>query len=247
VHFPDGWRGGRPVSRRADQRMPEPYPGAELRQPCRRRRSGRRRVKADPPGGPPYQRHVAGRVGRRQLHQPPGLVGKCLDLPTEAVFDPLVQRSRAGKPEPAGQLTRRQSPGQLQKRQRVPVRVRDDLLQDLLIQRSGQRRLQQRPRVTLGQACHGQLRQPRHVRARDPGREHHAHRVGRQPPRGEPQRLRRGPVQPLLVIDHADQRPLSGRLRQQPQYGQAHQEPIRCRAVGQAQRSLQRLSLRSRK
>ena len=37
-------------------------------------------------------------------------------------------------------------------------------------------------------------------------------RVGRQPPSHEPQHLCRRPVQPLLVIDHADQRPLVGRF-----------------------------------
>ena len=66
-----------------------------------------------------------------------------------------------------------------------------------------------------------ELRQPGQFRARDPGREHQADRVGRQPPRHEPQRLRRGPVQPLLVVDHADQRPFPGHLGQQAQHGQA--------------------------
>jgi len=47
---------------------------------------------------------------------------------------------------------------------------------------------------------------------RDPHREHHADRVGRQPSRHEPENLRRGPVQPLRVIDQADQRPLFGCL-----------------------------------
>ena len=78
------------------------------------------------------------------------------------------------------------------------------------------------------------------------GREHQPDRVGRQPPRHEPQRLRRRLVQPLLVVDHADQRPLPGHLRQQAQHGQPDQEPVRRRAGGQAERGPQRIALRRR-
>ena len=53
-----------------------------------------------------------------------------------------------------------------------------------------------------------------------------ADRIGHQPPSGEPQRLRRGVVQPLLVIHHAHERPFSRRLGQQAQHGQANQEPV---------------------
>ena len=64
----------RPVGRRPQQRMPEPHPGAELR-------PARPAPPAPPPrpGWPssPAARHtsdrVPGRIGRRQLQQPPGL------------------------------------------------------------------------------------------------------------------------------------------------------------------------------
>jgi len=51
--------------------------------------------------------------------------------------------------------------------------------------------------------------------------------LGVQPPRHERQRLRRGPVQPLRIIDQARQRPARGHLRQQAQHRQADQEPVR--------------------
>ncbi len=158
-------------------------------------------------------------LGRRQLQQPPGLRGQGRQLPREALLDPPVQRYRAAGPEPARQLRRRQPP----------------------------RQLQQRSRIVPGQALHHELGQPGHVLARDPRREHQAHRVGRQPPRREPQRLRRGPVQPLLVIDHADQRAFPRRPGQQAQHGQSHHEPVRRRARSQAERGPQRLTLRTRK
>ena len=180
------------------------------------------------------------------MQQPPRRFGQRLDLPPEAVLDPPGQRDRAAEPEPARQLRRGQPAGQFEQGQRVAVRVGDDLLPDPRVQRAGQRRVQQHPRVALGQPADGQLRQARHVLARDPRREHQAYRVGGQPPGGDAQCLRRGLVQPLLVIDHADQRAVAGRLGEQAEHGQADQEPVRRRAGAQAERGPQRLVLRHR-
>ena len=99
----------------------------------------------------------------------------------------------------------------------------------------------------MGQALHHQLGQPGDVLARNPGREHQAHRLGRQPPGREPQRLRGGVVQPLLVIYHADQRPFPRRLRQQAHDGQADQEPVRRRTGAEAKRGPEGLTLGNRK
>ena len=52
-------------------------------------------------------------------------------------------------------------------------------------------------------------------------------RLGQQPPRRERQHLRRRPVQPLRVIDHAQQRPVLRHLRQQRQHRQPDQKPVR--------------------
>ena len=132
----------------------------------------------EPSGRPPHLRRVGGRIGRRQLHQPPGRARQGLQLPVKAVLDPPVQQLRAGQPEPACQLSRRQPARQLQQGQRVPVRVGDDLLLDQRVQRPGQHRVQQLARVTVGQAFDQQLGQPGQVIPGHPGREHHADRVG---------------------------------------------------------------------
>jgi hypothetical protein len=68
----------------------------------------------------------------------------------------------------------------------------------------------------------------------------------RQPPRREPQRLRRGLVQPLLVVDQADQGVLPGYLPQQAEHGEPDQEPVRRRPAGDAKRGAQRVTLRFR-
>jgi len=50
----------------------------------------------------------------------------------------------------------------------------------------------------------------------------------------------------MLVIDQADQRLLPGRVGQQAQHGQADQEPVRGGPGAQAERCLQRRTLRTR-
>jgi hypothetical protein len=79
-----------------------------------------------------------------------------------------------------------------------------------------------------------------------PRGEHHQHRLRAQPSRRERQRLRRGAVQPLRVVDHAHERPLGGHLRQQAEHGQADQEPIRRGPRFQAKRYAERGPLRPR-
>ena len=226
--------------------MPELHPGTELHQA--RVHRGRRRLGgyAQPPGRPPDQRKVAVRLGRRHQQQPPGRRGQRLQLPAEALLDPLRQRHRAGQAEPARQLRRRQPPRQLQQRQRVALRLGHDPVPDPIIDRPGQRRAQQRPRVALPQPPDFELRQPGQRRARFTGGEDQPDRVGGQPPGYEPQHLRGRLIQPLHVIDQADQRPFPGHLRQQAQYGQPDQEPVRRRSGGHAERDPQRLPLRYR-
>ena len=157
-----------------------------------------------------------------------------------------VSGDRAAEPEPARQLRRGQPARQLEQGQRVAVRIGDDLLPDPRVQRAGQHRFQQQARVALGQAADGQLGQARHVLIRDPRGEDQAHRVGGQPPGDEAQRLGRGPVQPVLVVDDADQRVFAGRLGEQAEHGQADQEPVRRRPGAEPERGTQRLVLRGR-
>ena len=118
--------------------MPEPHPRAELHQACLRRWYPRRHRNPQLPGRPPYRERVAGRIGRRELQQPPGLGWQSLELSPEALLDPARQRSRAGQAEPTRQLGRRLAPRQLQQGQRIPPRFADDLIPDPRVQWSSQ-------------------------------------------------------------------------------------------------------------
>jgi hypothetical protein len=83
-------------------------------------------------------------------------------------------------------------------------------------------------------------------RERPPGlahREQHRHGVGVQSPGGEQQRLRGGLIQPLDVIDQAQQGPLRSQLGQQREGGRADQEPVVHRGLGQPERGQQRRRL----
>ena len=164
----------------------------------------------------------------------------------EAVLDPARQRHRAGQPEPARQLRRGQPARQLKQGQRIPSRLGDDQLPYPRVQWPGQRRLQQRAGVITSQAPDVQHGEPGQIHARITGREHHADLVGRQAAGREAQRLDRGLIDPLRVIDQTDQGTFPGTRRQQAEHGQPDQEPVRWRPGGHAERGLQRVLLRRR-
>ena len=237
------------VGRRAQQRVPEPHPGPELDQAGLQRRGGRLRPDTQPVGRAPHQRQVAVRLGRREQQQPLGLRRQGLQLPPEAALDPSREPGAgpgSQEAEPARQLGRGHPPGQLKQRQRVALGLGHDQVPDPNVQRPAQRRVQQRPGLVVGQTLDVQFRQSGQRVARLAGREHHPDRVGGQPPGDEAQGLRRRLVQPLLVVDHADQRALPGHVAEQAEHGQPDQEPVRRRPGGQPERGPQGIALRHR-
>ena len=77
------------------------------------------------------------------------------------------------------------------------------------------------------------------------GAEHHADGVGVQPARDESQHRQRFRVQPLGIVDQADQRTFRGDVGQQRQCGQAHQKSARRRPPCETERHLQRIAVRA--
>src|SRR4051812_30392630 len=67
-----------------------------------------------------------------------------------------------------------------------------------------------------------------------------------QTARNEAERLRRGPIQPLRVVDHAEQRLVSGHLGQQAQGGETDKEAIRRIPCSQPERRGERITLGAR-
>ena len=101
--------------------MAEPHPAAELDQAGVLR--GHDRVDSEPDLArrPPQQRLVPDGLCCGDQQQPSSVVGEQLELPQEALLDPGRQRSHARELEPARELGRRQTPRQLEERERVPT------------------------------------------------------------------------------------------------------------------------------
>ena len=132
-------RGG--VHRRPHQRMPEPHPRPDLQQPVRLGGLRRRSRDPEPPGRPPHQHRVPGRLRRRDQHQRPRVGGQRLQPLPEALLDPGRDRPSPRQPEPAGQLREAQPARQLQQGQRVTRRLGQDPVPDLLIEPDPDRRI----------------------------------------------------------------------------------------------------------
>ena len=238
----------RAVYGRAHQRVQKGHPLADREQPLGLVR--RRRLDAEPIRRAPHEDGIVGRLRRHQQQQQPGVLGQRVELPQEALLDPPRQRLGLQQPEPAGQLRRGQPARQLEDRQRVAVRLGDEPVAAPVVEPGGDDGREQGARVRVGEPAERQLGQADELalvcrRARC---EHERDRLGQQPARDEPEDLARGVVEPLDVVDEAQQRSLRGDLGQQVQRGQSDQEAVGGRAGRQSQRHAERglLGLRQR-
>ena len=164
------------------------------------------------------------------------------------VLDPLRQiAGAAGRPKPPASCVGVRPSRQLEQRQRVAARLGDDPVADPPVQREAHRRVEQRAGVAVDAAP--RTSSSGRCRSSSPGSRAantSAHRLGQQPARDERERQRRGPIEPLRVVDDAQQRTLLGHLGQQAEHGQADQEAIRARPGAQAEHGPQRVALRRR-
>jgi hypothetical protein len=223
-------RWGRPVSSGAHQGMTETHPRSELDQS--QSLGWERGIGGDSEllGCAPQQDGVPHRFGRSGQQQPLRLGRKRPKLPAEALFDAVCERQRVGKTEPAGKLRRRQSARQLHQREWVPPRLGDDPVSHALIQPARDHRLQQRAGVSVIQSREDELWKSRQLPDFDgfTQREDHGDRFRQEAARDERQCLRRGLVEPLRIIDQADERPFLGHHGEQPEHREADGEAIRC-------------------
>ena len=174
--------------------------------------------------------------------------GKRLDALNEALLDAARQRPRVGEPEPARELGRRQPARQLHQSEGVAACLVEDPGLHLLVERAGNRRVQQQPGVVGREPLDQELRELlEHVLVADVAhREHEPHPLGQESARHERERLRRHLVEPLRVVDDAHERLLLGGVGQEAQDRQADEEALRWRSAAQAERRAQRVALRAR-
>ncbi len=147
VHFASFLRQRDPVDHGADEGMPKLHPRTELDQVGLDRGHRSFGFDAHPRGGSPQQGRITNGLGRRNEQESPGLWRKGFDPLTEVLFDTARQTHGGGKPEPTGELLRRQSARQLQQCQRIALRLGDDPIPYAAVQWRGQSGIQQRSRI----------------------------------------------------------------------------------------------------
>jgi len=223
--------------------MAEDHPVVDPEQPVRPTRESRLRGHAESFGRPPHQGRVADRLGRRDQQQPPGLRGQLRDPGQEALLDPAGQRLGVQQAEATRQPGRGQPARQLQQGERIAPGLRHDPSADAPIESRVRDGVQQGVGVGIAQPGDLELRQPEQLRTPLAGAEENGDRLGQQPPGDEAQHLSRGLVQPLRVVDHAEQRAFLRHVRQQTEQGQADQETIRRGSGPHPEHRLERRSL----
>ncbi len=234
------------VHRRGHQRMAEPdravgdnhQPG-----PLRRAQVGGRHPQRR--GRRQHHCQLPAALRRRDQQQGLGRLGQPPDLTAERLPQPVGQpqtrcRARPGGGDQAITVGRRQ----LDQPQRVAPRLGQDTVADLggqpgavLAEQRRRRGRVQPPQPQLGQARGG--KRPVVVA----GGDHHRDPLAVQPSGRKHQRLGRGPVQPVRVVDQAHQPTIPSKPRQQRQHRQANQQAVVGPGVPQPERRIQRVAL----
>ena len=120
------------------------------------------------------------------------------------------------------------------------------MLADARVQGRGQDRVQQRTSLHFAQLPDDKLRQPGEIIADGSRREDQADRLRFQAAGNEGEDIGRAPVEPLLVVHHAEERLLLRHIGKQGQHGETEEEAIRRTAGGESERRPKRLALRCR-
>ncbi len=237
-----------PVQRRAGHRMAhlDAVP-RDPHQPGSLRHLDVGRLGAQERGGGGHHPQLA-RVlgGRHRQHRPRGVaqIARAID---ECVLQAAGQGKVIGQGLVARELAGREQLRHLDQRERVAPGHRDQPLGDVrrhaashpLLQHRTRRRAVEPSEAPFGDA--GALEAARLALARG---DQQRDRLGHEPPGDEAERLRRGPVEPLGVVHHHQQRPLVGGVGQQAESPERDQEAV-VNAVGrQPERAAQRGGLR---
>ena len=221
-------------------------PPAYLEQRGVDRGAGRGHLEAEGRGGTVKQHGIAQRLRGRGEDEQLRLGREQLEAPGVALFDLADDRLTCRETESTGEFCGVPGAWQLEERERVAVALRDDLLADGGVERAVHVVEQQRECIAVAESADGQLGEPdedilaaaraRRADERDP--------LGEETAGDEAEDLRGGLVEPLRVVDDADQRLLLGDLGEQRQRGEPHQEPVGRRTGAQSEHRRERLALR---
>ncbi len=180
---------------------------------------------------------------RRPVHR--GAHQRMAKVDAGAELHQSVGHRRRRCAEPGGPLRRRGAAGELEQGKRVSMGLGDDPVAHALVEPARGHRGQQLTGVSGGKSLEAQLGEALELRRRaglaDRDEHHHGLRV--QPARRNRQRLGRCLVEPLGVLDDAQERLLLGDVGQKAEHGEADQEAIRRNARGQPEGGSQGVTL----
>ena len=184
---------------------------------------------------------------RRDQQQTSRIIGERLNPTNEAFLDSPCEPLRLDQAEAARQLPRRQAPRELEQRQRITACLSDDSVSDSLIQLEPHGRAQQRAGIPIPHAIHLQLGHVSKLLAGLARGEHDRNRLSQETPSDEPQDLEGGVVEPLRVVDEAEQRLLLRDLREEGKRPEGNEEAIGRVPGREAERDAQSMLLGLRK
>jgi hypothetical protein len=237
---------GRGVDRRPHQRVEEPHPRADPNQVGTLRGTSRTRVDPEQLAGPPQQRGITDGLGRRHKQQGPRLGRKLHQAPPKTLLDPARQPDLLEQPKPARKLVQTESSRKLEQRQRVPLRLGQDPLDDLSVDAARQRAQQQGARVSVSETLELKLFHPDQLGELDvvASSEHHRNRISVQAACHHTERPCRSPVEPLRVVDDHKQWLRRTGGRKQAQNAEADEERLGRSAEPKAEGCLECKPLR---
>jgi hypothetical protein len=188
------------------------------------------------------------RVGRGQQRERLGIWPQAAYLAQEVLLEPLAQRKRFRQAGAAGELVGGVLGTEFHQRERVIAGVGQDAVNGLRGQGPASHRAEQLTGLGVGQAIHRDGRKLlEHLLA---GRLAYAgdeaDAVGMQAAGDETEHLRRLGIQPVRVINDAQQRLCLSRPGKQRERRQSHQEPFRRRSCFLTESDPQRAPLRRR-
>ena len=246
VSLPPLFRLGRSVHRRAHERMPEHHRTVQ-RQQALRLRCVRSRLR-DPEllRGTPQKRRVADGFRGRHEQQPPRVAREPRQPPSEALLDPGGQRQRRRQAETTRELGGRQPAWKLDEGERIPARLGDDLLEHGLVEPRGEHGLQQRSGIPAAQRLHVELWEAGQSTAKLTRREREHDPFRQQTARHERERSSRGVVEPLGVVDDAQQGLLLSSTGQEAENCEPDEERARRVPGAEPERDAERVALRIR-
>jgi hypothetical protein len=191
----------------------------------------------------PQDDWIAERLRRGDQEEKSRVVRQALELPDEALLDPPHKCVWLQQPKATRELRHVQASRQLQQRKGIAAGLGDDPLPDPLIEYEPDARAEQRAGIVVSQAVKLQLGDVLELLAGIARREHDPDRLREQTPGDKRQRQRGRLIQPLCIVDHAQQRTFFGDLREPAQHRQPDEKPVGHRARGEPEHDLERVAL----